>query len=83
MSVIHWLCAIASQATLTLSDCVNDQLLSGEAKIKNVNKPLLGHFEKAGVLPKRKLMEFKVSQDCVIPVGTKISALHFVPGQVS
>lgn len=43
---------------------------------------LLKHFEKANVTPSRKLMEFRVSPDCLLDTGTKISALHFVPGQL-
>lgn len=59
------------------------QLGVGEAKLKRVNKPALGHYEKAEVKPKRKLMEFRVTEDAILPVGTRIQALHFVPGQVS
>eukprot|EP00605_Chrysophyceae_sp_TOSAG23-4_P001437 GSChrysophyteH1.ASY1.ANO1.1565.1 assembled CDS len=29
----------------------------------------------------RKLMEFRVSEDMLLPVGTPIGAMHFVPGQ--
>lgn len=35
------------------------QLAYGEAKEKNVTKPLAGHFEKAGAAPKQKLAEFR------------------------
>lgn len=58
------------------------QLGVGESKVKNVNKPLLGHFNKAGVIPKRKVAEFRVTSDCVLNPGTRIRALHFVPGQL-
>jgi large subunit ribosomal protein L3 len=57
------------------------QLGVGEAKLKRVNMPLAGHYTKAGVVPKRKLMEFRVTADALLPVGTTIEALHFVPGQ--
>ena len=30
----------------------------------------------------RKLMEFKVTNDCLLPTGTPIYATHFVPGQL-
>lgn len=36
------------------------QLGIGEAKVKNVSKPLSGHYAKAGVAPKRRLEEFRV-----------------------
>ena len=58
------------------------QLGVGEAKPKNVNKPLTKHFETAGVAPKRKLSEFRVSRDAILPVGTWMNARHFVPGQL-
>jgi large subunit ribosomal protein L3 len=48
---------------------------------RKVTKPLLGHFMKAGVPPKRALCEFKVTPDAVLPVGHEIKARHFVPGQ--
>lgn len=34
------------------------------------------------VKPKRKLMEFKVTPDCLLPVGTTIHAQHFLAGQL-
>ncbi len=33
-----------------------------EAKEKNTSKPLMGHFEKAGTTPKRKMAEFDFSE---------------------
>ncbi len=57
------------------------QLGSGKAKTKNVAKPQLGHFAKAKVEPKKTLIEFRVTEDCVIPVGSELSASHFVVGQ--
>lgn len=57
------------------------QLGRGKAKAKNVAKPQLGHFAKAKVEPKKTLVEFRVSDDCVIPVGSELSASHFVVGQ--
>jgi large subunit ribosomal protein L3 len=40
-----------------------------------------GHFARAKVEPKRKLAEFRVSDDALIPVGAEITADHFVVGQ--
>ncbi|KAF9194306.1 54S ribosomal protein L9, mitochondrial [Haplosporangium sp. Z 767] len=57
------------------------QIGSSDRTPKNVTKPMLGHFEKAGVEPKRKLFEFRVTPDAVLPVGTELVASHFVPGQ--
>lgn len=47
----------------------NVQLGGGDAKPSRVNKPLRGHFEKAGVSPKRELVEFPVSSDAVLAPG--------------
>lgn len=57
------------------------QLGVGEAKIKNVTKPMRGHYAKAKVPPKRKLVEFRVSDDGLIEVGAEIAADHFLAGQ--
>ena len=57
------------------------QLGLGKAKVKNVGKAMRGHFAKAKVEPKQKLVEFRVSEDALVDVGTELSAAHFVTGQ--
>jgi large subunit ribosomal protein L3 len=57
------------------------QLGVGKAKVKNVTKAQRGHFAKAKLEPKKKLVEFRVSADAMLEVGAEISAEHFVPGQ--
>jgi len=57
------------------------QLGVGTAKVKNVTKPMRGHFAKAKVEPKRKLAEFRVSADALLEIGAELTAAHFVPGQ--
>ena len=57
------------------------QLGVGVAKVKRVSQPQRGHFAKAKVEPKARLAEFRVSEDAVLPVGSEITAAHFVPGQ--
>ena len=57
------------------------QLGVGKAKVKNVNKAMRGHFAKAKVEPKRKLVEFRVSADALLDVGSEIGANHFIAGQ--
>jgi large subunit ribosomal protein L3 len=52
-----------------------------EAKAKHTNKPQLVAMQKAGVKAFRKVVEFRVSEDCLIPVGTELSAGHFIAGQ--
>ncbi len=57
------------------------QLGSGTAKVKNVSQPNRGHFARAKVEPKKKLLEFRVSEDAVLEAGATLSAAHFVVGQ--
>src|ERR1700732_922532 len=57
------------------------QLGVGTAKTKNVTKPQRGHFAKAKVEPKARLAEFRVSEDALLPVGSEITAAHFLPGR--
>ncbi|GIL01660.1 MAG: hypothetical protein BroJett030_15590 [Alphaproteobacteria bacterium] len=57
------------------------QLGAGLAKVKNTSKAMRGHFAKAEVEPKRKVVEFRVSPDNLIDVGAEITADHFVVGQ--
>ncbi|PWR19386.1 50S ribosomal protein L3 [Zavarzinia aquatilis] len=57
------------------------QLGSGKAKVKNVSKPMRGHYAKAGVEPKMKLVEFRVSEDALLNVGDELSVEHFNVGQ--
>jgi large subunit ribosomal protein L3 len=40
-----------------------------------------GHFAKAKVEPKRKLVEFRVSADALVDVGAELGADHFLAGQ--
>jgi len=57
------------------------QLGSGTAKVKNVTQPNRAHFARVKVEPKKKLVEFRVSEDAVLEVGATLSAAHFVVGQ--
>ncbi len=57
------------------------QLGAGRAKVKNVSKPMRGHFAKAKVEPKAKLAEFRVSEEALLNVGDRLHVGHFVAGQ--
>ncbi|KAJ1662219.1 hypothetical protein IW140_006102 [Coemansia sp. RSA 1813] len=58
------------------------QVGCGIRKDKHMTKPLLGHFKSQGVEPKAKLFEFPITPDAALPVGTEITAAHFVSGQL-
>ncbi|CAD6564165.1 MAG: 54S ribosomal protein L9, mitochondrial [Tremellales sp. Tagirdzhanova-0007] len=57
------------------------QLGSSDRRERTTTRQQLGHFVKAGVSPKYKVQEFRVTEDAILPVGTELSAGHFVPGQ--
>ena len=57
------------------------QLGAGEAKAKNTSQPMRGHFAKANVAPKRKVVEFRVAPENMIDVGEEITADHYFEGQ--
>jgi large subunit ribosomal protein L3 len=60
------------------------QLGIGERKLKRAKGTLIGHCRKAlgEDVAKRKIAEFRVSPDALLTRGQKISAAHFVPGQL-
>ncbi|KAJ2833461.1 hypothetical protein GGI24_000837 [Coemansia furcata] len=62
--------------------CARLQIGCGVRKEKNTSKPLKGHYDAHGVEPKAKVFEFPVTPDAALPVGTEITAAHFVPGQL-
>ena len=57
------------------------QLGAGAAKPRRVTKPMRGHFARARVEPKQRLVEFRVTEDAMLEVGDEITADHFVVGQ--
>jgi len=74
-------CQVVANKTIAKDGYTAVQLGAGVAKVKNVSKSLRGHFAKAKVEPKRKLVEFRVEEKGLIEPGTEIVASHFVPGQ--
>ena len=75
-------CQVVSHRTADRDGYVALQVGAGEAKQKNVAKPQREHFAKAQVPLKKKVAEFRVDgEDGLLPVGSTISAEHFVAGQ--
>jgi large subunit ribosomal protein L3 len=74
-------CQVVAHRTLEKNGYTAVQIGIGKAKVKNVSRAERGHFALAKVEPKRKLVEFRVAPDALIPVGAEITADHFVPGQ--
>eukprot|EP00904_Undaria_pinnatifida_P010285 jgi/Undpi1/6387/HiC_scaffold_20.g08868.m1 len=75
-------CEVVQVKTESTDGYTSMQLGVGERKRKNVNKAMAERFRLAGINPKRKLMEFRVSQEALLPVGFRIRAQHFVAGQL-
>ena len=57
------------------------QLGIGTRKASRANRALKGHYAKAKIEPKRKLVEFRVGADSMIDVGAEIVPSHFLAGQ--
>ncbi|SDC80181.1 50S ribosomal protein L3 [Ruegeria marina] len=72
---------VVAQRTTEKDGYTAVQLGAGTPKIKRVSKAMRGHFAAQKVEPKRKLAEFRVSEDALIEVGAEISAEHFLAGQ--
>jgi large subunit ribosomal protein L3 len=74
-------CQVVAQRTVERDGYTAVQLGVGKAKPKNVSKANRGHFAKANVEPKMKVLEFRVTPENLIDVGAELSVAHFVPGQ--
>ena len=72
---------VVAQRTNETDGYVALQLGAGDAKPKNVSSPMRGHFAKANVAPKRKIVEFRVSEENLVDVGEEIIAAHYFAGQ--
>jgi large subunit ribosomal protein L3 len=74
-------CQVVAQRTQERDGYTALQLGVGAAKVKNVSKPMRGHFAAAKVEPKAHMAEFRVSEDALVDIGAEITAAHFVAGQ--
>src|SRR5690242_3410499 len=74
-------CQVVGHRTQDKNGYVALQLGAGLRKVQSTTKADRGNFAVAKVEPKRKLAEFRVDEDAVIPIGAEITADHFVVGQ--
>lgn len=51
-----------------------------DQKAHRVNKPMNGHYEKAGVAPKKHLAEFRIEDDETYELGQEITVADFEEG---
>lgn len=73
---------VVAQRTADKNGYTALQLGAGKRKAVRVTKPERESFARVNVEPKRKLVEFRVSPDNMIEVGSEITADHFVKGQL-
>ncbi|WP_411285047.1 50S ribosomal protein L3 [Lapillicoccus sp.] len=57
------------------------QIAYGDIDPRKVNKPMKGHFEKAGVTPRRHLVELRTGDFADYALGQEITAETFEAGQ--
>jgi large subunit ribosomal protein L3 len=74
-------CQVISHKTKERDGYVALQLGMGKAKVKNVSKALRNHYAQAKVEPKRKMAEFRVTEEALVNVGSEFKADHFITGQ--
>tara|TARA_B100000579_G_scaffold422895_1_gene425400 strand:- start:654 stop:1550 length:897 start_codon:yes stop_codon:yes gene_type:complete len=74
-------CQVVANQSLIKNGYNSVTLASGEAKPKNTNKSQREAFAKVKITPKQKQMEFRVSEENMLSIGSELSANHFVVGQ--
>ena len=71
-------CTVVMKKTIENDGYEAVQLGFGDVKVQRVNKPMMGHFKKADVAPKKTLKESKLEGD--LNVGDTIKADIFAAG---
>ena len=72
-------CTVVMKKTIENDGYEAVQLGFGDVKVQRVNKPMMGHFKKADVAPKKTLKEFKLEGE--LNVGDTIKADIFAAGE--
>lgn len=73
-------CVVTQKKTAENDGYEAIQVGFGELKVKQMNKPAKGHFDKAGVTPKKVLKELRLDDITAYEVGSEIKADVFAPG---
>ena len=74
-------CAVAQKKTVENDGYNAVQLAYEDVSKKNVTKARLGHFEKAGISPKRHLKEFRLDDCSALEVGSVVTVDTFAQGE--
>ena len=75
-------CVVVQKKTIENDGYESVQLGYGDVKLKNVTKPLQGHFKKADVACKKTLKEFRFEDCDSLNVGDIIKADTFTVGDI-
>lgn len=74
-------CQVVAQRTEDKDGYVALQLGAGARKMKRTTKAQRGHFAKAKVEPKQKVVEFRINPENMVDVGAELGVNHFIEGQ--
>ena len=74
-------CVVVQVKTVENDGYAAVQLGYGDKKAQRMNKPMKGHFDKAGAGYKRTLKEFKFD-DCNVEAGSLVKADTFAVGDI-
>src|SRR5579884_3734685 len=74
-------CQVIGHRTKDKNGYVALQLGAGARKASRLTRAERNNFAIAKVEPKRKVAEFRVDENALIPVGAEITADHFIVGQ--
>lgn len=75
-------CVVTQVRTADVDGYSAVQIAFGAIDPRKVNKPLTGHFEKAGVTPRRHLVEIRTADADGYALGQELTAATFETGQV-
>ena len=75
-------CPVVQKKTLGTDGYEAVQMAFGDVKEKNVNKPIKGHYKKAGLTPHRVLREFKLDNVDSYELGQEIKCDVFAEQDV-
>jgi large subunit ribosomal protein L3 len=74
-------CQVIGHRTKDKNGYVALQLGAGTRKASRLSRAERNNFAVAKVEPKRKVVEFRVDENALLPVGAEITADHFIIGQ--
>ena len=75
-------CVVTAVRTPDADGYAAVQLGYGEIDPRRVNKPVAGHFARAGVTPRRYLVELRTDNAAEYTLGQEVGAATFAPGDL-